>query len=224
MSIRKIIDLNNGAVAALQQGRHKQALGFLRSAITDLKKRFVLPAPSTTIQSNAPSSALIVSSAGLDNNGHPSPFKVDQEQNKPSIFSVPLWSEETCTRQQDKTSIFMYSQALILADDDHCKELLIGVVFYNMALVNHARKAVAVIQSRNGDVKASYYWLLMALYSNMAHIYLSRVYSEKLNQCLGNIQSLLAADIVEQVVDAHDYYIFVANSLLQPRIDSAPAA
>jgi hypothetical protein len=238
MSIRKIIDLNNGAVSALQQGRHKEAVGLLRTAITDLKRRFVLPT------SNASSLALIVSSDGKDKDGHSSPIKVDQKQDKHSIFSVPIWSEETCTRQQDKTSIFMYSQALILADDDHCKELLIGVVFYNMALVNHARAietekaslltaalnfygvAVAVTQpqSRNGDVRAPDYWLLLALYSNMAHIHLSRVCYEKLCQCLGYIRSLLAADIAEQVVDADDYYFFVANSLLEIRVHSAPAA
>ncbi len=158
------------------------------------------------------------------------------------MFSVPLWSEEICTRQQDKTSIFMYSKALILSDDDHCKEFLIGVVFYNMALVNHARAietekasllttalnfydmAVAITQSRDVDVGAFDYWLLLALYSNLAHIYLSRVCSEKLCQCLEGIRSLLAADKAEQVIDANDYYFFVANSLLQIRVDYAPAA
>jgi hypothetical protein len=241
MSIRMIIDLNNGAVSALQKGRHKEAVGLLQKAITDAKKLFVLPAPSIAVQSNAPASALVASDV-RDNDGQTSPIEVDMEQDKPSIFSVPLWSEETCTRQQDKTSIFMYSQALILADDDHCKELLIGVVFYNMALANHARAietekaslltaalnfygmAVAITQSRNGDDRASGYWLLLALYSNMAHIHLSRVCSDKLCQCLGNIRSLLAEDEAEQVIDADDYSFFLANSMLQMRVDHAPAA
>jgi hypothetical protein len=219
MSTLKITDLNNGAVSALQQGRHKDAVCLLRTALADLKKRFVVPATSSTIQPNASS------------------------QDKPSIFSAPIWSEETSTQQQDKTSIFMYSQALILADDeDHCKELLIGVVFYNMALVNHARAietgkaslltaalnfygmAVAVTQSRNGGVTASDYWLLLAVSNNMAHIYLSQACSERLCQCLENIRSLLATNIAEEVVDASDFYFFVANALLQITVDSAPAA
>jgi hypothetical protein len=237
MSTRDIIDLNNDAVSSLQQGRHYEAVGLLKTAITDLMKLFVLPSLS---------SAQIISSDGRDNDGHTSPIKVDQKQDKPSMFSVPLWSEETCTRQQDKTSIFMYSQALVLADDDHCKEFLIGVVFYNMALVNHARAveiekaslltialnfydmAVTITQSRDDDVGAFDYWLLLALYNNMAHIYLSRVCSEKVRECLGGIRSLLAADkaeqAAEQVIDANDYYFFVANSLLQIRVDYAPAA
>jgi hypothetical protein len=215
----KITDLNNGAVSALQQGRHKDAICLLRTALADLKKRFVVPAPSIAIQPNAPS------------------------EDKPSIFSEPIWSEETSTQQQDKTSIFMYSQALVLADDeDHCKELLIGVVFYNMALVNHARAietgkaslltaalnfygmAVAIAQSRNGGVKASDYWLHLAVSNNMAHIYLSQACSERLCQCLENIRSLLATDIAAEVVDAGDHYFFVANCLLQIRVDYAPAA
>jgi hypothetical protein len=245
MSVRKIIDLNNGAVSTLQHGKHKDAVFLLRTAIADLKERFVVPLPTTsiTMQSSAPSSTLIVSSdSNNEYDGHSSHIKVDQKQDKPFIYSVPVWSEEICTQQQNKTSIFMYSQALILADDDHCKELLIGVVFYNMALVNHARAietgkaslltaalkfygmAVAVTQNRNGGVRVSDYWILLAVYNNMAHIYLSRVCSERLCQCLGNIRFLLAVDITEQVVDAGDYMFFVENSLLEIRVDSAPAA
>jgi hypothetical protein len=218
---QKITDLNNGAVSALQQGRHQDAVCLLRTALVDLKKRFVFAAPSRmiTIQPNGPS------------------------QDKPSIFSESIWSEETSTQQQDETAIFMYSQALILADDeDHCKELLIGVVFYNMALVNHARAietgkaillatalnfygmAVAIIESRNGGVTASNCWLLLAVSNNMAHIFLSQACSERLCQCLDSIRSLLATNIAVDVVDAGDYCFFVGNSLLQIRVDSAPAA
>jgi hypothetical protein len=223
MSTRNIIDLNNGAVSALQQGRHKEAVGLLRTATTYIKNGFA-------------------SSGGKDNDGQSSPIKIDEEQDMPCLFSVPIWNEETCARHQDKTSIFMYSQALVLGHDDHCKELLTGVVFYNMALVNHARAietekaslltaalnfygmAVAVTQTRKGDSRASDYWLLLALYSNMAHIHMSRLCNEKLSQCLGNVRFLLAKNIAEQVVDADDYYFFLANSLLELRIDFAPAA
>jgi hypothetical protein len=233
MSTRNIIDLNNDAVSSLQQGRHYEAVDLLRTAIADLMKLFVLPSLS---------SAHILSSDGSDNDGHTSPIKVDKKQDKPSMFSVPLWSEETCTRQQDKTSVFMYSQALVLSDDDHCEEFLIGVVFYNMALVNHARAmeteiasllttalnfydmAVTITQSRDDDVGAFDHWLLLALYSNMAHIYLSRLCSKKMRECLGGIRSLLATDKAEHVIDADDYFFFVANSVLQIRVDYAPAA
>jgi hypothetical protein len=203
--------------------KHKEAIGLLRTATTYIKNGFV-------------------SSDGKDNDGQSSPIKVDEEQDMPSIFSVRIWNEETCARHQDKTSIFMYSQALVLGHDDHCKELLTGVVFFNMALVNHARgieiekaclltaalnfygMAVAVTQSRNGGVKASDYWLHLAVSNNMAHIYLSQACSERLCQCLENIRSLLATDIAAEVVDAGDHYFFVANCLLQIRVDYAPAA
>jgi hypothetical protein len=254
MNTRKVIDLNNSAVTALQQGRHKKATDFLRAAIADLKDHFVvrsfssetvLPAsrPSVTMQSDAPSSARLVSSNAKDDDVHSSYLEVDQKQDKPSIFSVPFWSEESFPRRQDETSIFMYAQALVLAHTDHCKELLAGVLFYNMALVNHARyierdtssllltatlkfygMAMAVTQSRKGGANASDDWLLLAIYNNMAQIYLSRACSEKLCQCLGNIRTLLDTGRVAQVVDIDDYCFFVTNDMLQLKVVAAPAA
>jgi hypothetical protein len=217
MSTRKVIDLNNSAVTALQQGRDKEAMDLLRAAITDLNGHF-------------------------DDDADSSLIKADMKQAKPSIFSVPLWSEESFPQRQDETSIFMYSQALVLAHADHSKEFIIGVVFYNMALVNHARAferntsslltvalkfygmAVAVTQSRKGGANASDYWLLLALYNNMAQVYLSRASSEKLWQCLGNIRALLDTDRTEQVVDVDDYCFFVTNAMLELRVVAAPAA
>jgi hypothetical protein len=249
MNTRKLIDLNNSAVTALQQGRHNQATDLLRAAIRDLKDHLivrsfssetVLPNPSIVMQSDAPSSATLASSIGTDDDEHSSRIEVDQKQ---VIFGVPLWSEDSFPRRQDETSIFMYAQALVLAHTDHCKELLAGVLFYNMALVNHARyierdtssllltaalkfygMAMAVTQSRKGGANASDDWLLLAIYNNMAQIYLSRACSEKLCQCLGNIRTLLDTGRVAQVVDIDDYCFFVTNDMLQLKVVAAPAA
>jgi tetratricopeptide (TPR) repeat protein len=252
MNTSKVIDLNNHAVAHLQQGRHKEALDLLRAAIADLKDNIVvrsscsspetaLPNPSATM-SVAPSSARLVSSNGKYDDDLSSHMEVDQNQDKPSIFSVPLWTEESFTRRQDETSIFMYAQAFLLAHTDHSDELLIGVVLYNMALVNHARSiekdssshltvalkyygmAAAITQSRNGGVNASDYWLLLALYNNMAQIYLSQVCSEKLCLCLGSIRTFLDAERSEEVVDLDDYSFFLTNAMLQLKVVAAPAA
>jgi hypothetical protein len=252
MNTHKIlIGLNNRAVASLQQGRHKEALDLLRAAMADLKDQFVvrsfssetvLPNPSVTM-SEVASSTRLVSSNEKDYDEHSSHMEVeDQKQDKPSIFSVPLWTEDSSTRRQGDTSIFMYAQALVLAHTDHCKELLAGVVFYNMALVNHDRAiernasslltialkfygmAVAVTQSRDGGANASDSWLLLALYTNMAQIYLSQVCSEKLCLCLGNIRTLLDTDRVEHVIDGDDYSFFLANAMLQLRVVASPAA
>jgi hypothetical protein len=253
MNAHKLIDLNNCAVASLQEGRHNEALDLLKAAIADLKENFVvrpfssetkLPNPSV-IMPDAPSSAVLASCDEKDDPGHSSHMEVDQKQGKPSIFSVPLWTEESFTRrQQEETSIFMYSKALVLVHTDHCEGLLIGVVLYNMALVKHARAierntsslltvalkfygmaVVAVTQSRNGGANASDDWLLLALYTNMAHIYLSQACSEKLCQCLGNIRTLLDADRAEQVVDVDGYSFFLINVMLQfLKVVAAPAA
>jgi hypothetical protein len=94
--------------------------------------------------------------------------------------------------------------------------LTVALKFYGMA--------VAVTQSRKGGANASDYWLLLALYNNMAQVYLSRASSEKLCQCLGNIRALLDTDRTEQVVDVDDYCFFVTNAMLELRVVAAPVA
>jgi hypothetical protein len=252
MNTRKFIDLNNRAVTSLQQGRHKEAIDLLRTAITDISDNAIvrnfssetgLPDPSVTMP-GAPSSATLVSSNEKDADKHSSHIEADQKQDKTSIFSVPLWTaEESFPRRQDETSIFMYSEALVLVHTDHyCKELIIGVILYNMALANHARAierntsspltvalklygmALAATQCRKGGINASDYWLLLALYNNMAQIYLSRACSDKLSQCLGSMHTLLAANRADQAVDVDAYAFFFANAMLELRVVAAPAA
>jgi hypothetical protein len=193
--------------------------------------------------SDVPSSATLVSRNEKDAEDHSSHMEVeDQKQDKPSKFSVPLWTEESFPRRQDETSIFMYAQALLLAHADHSKESILGVVFYNMALVNHARAiernassrqvaalkfygiAVAVTQHRNCDITSSDSWLLLAIYNNMAQIYLSRACYDDLCICLGSIRTLLASERAEEVVDDDDYFFFLTNTMLQLRVVAAPAA
>jgi hypothetical protein len=256
MNTRNLIDLNNRAVTSLLQGRHKEAMALLRTAITDCNDSVAdrnfssetgLPNPSVAMPDvPSPSSTTLVSSNEKDDDEHSSShIEVDQKQDKTSIFSVPLWTadtEESFPRRQDETSIFMYAEALVLVYTDHYKRLLIGVLLYNMALVHHARgiernasnlltaalkfysMAVNVTQCRNDGIIASDYWLLLAIYNNMAQLYLSRANSDKLCQCLGNIQTLLAANRVEQVVDVDAYAFFLTNAMLELRVVAAVAA
>jgi hypothetical protein len=251
MNTRKFIDLNNRAVTSLQQGRHKEAIDLLKTVITDFNDNFIdhnllsetdLPNPSATML-DVPSSATLVSSKEKDADENFSHIAVDQQaQAKTSICSVPLWSAEESSSRQDETSIFMYSEAFVLVHTDHCKELPLGVILYNMALVNHARAierntsspltvalklygmALAVTQCRKGGIYGSDYWLLLALYSNMAQIYLSRACSDKLSQCLGSMHTLLAANRADQAVDVDAYAFFFANAMLELRVVAAPAA
>jgi hypothetical protein len=252
MNTRKFINLNNHAVTFLQEGRHKEAIDLLRTAITELGDNAIvrnfssepgLPDPSVTMP-DASSSAPLVSTNEKDADEHSSHIKADQQaQAKASICSVPLWTAEESSPRQDETSIFMYSEALVLVHTDHsCNELIIGVILYNMALANHTRAietntsnpltlalklygmALAVTQCRKGGTYGSDYWLLLALYSNMAQIYLSRACSDKLSQCLGNTRTLLAAIRAEQAVDVDAYAFFFANAMLELRVVAAPAA
>jgi hypothetical protein len=250
MNSSKIIDLNNNAVDVLRQGRHKQATDLLRRAIADLKTHFVVhnqevgASESSVNMQLAASSSSTSASFNDDDDGDNSSFiDVDQRQGKRAILSVPLWTKESVARKHDKSLIFVYAQALMLADIEHRREVLIGVVLYNMALANHARAietkksallavalkfygmAVAIVQGQyDDDVKSSSHWLLLALYNNMAQIHLTYASSEKLRKCLWNIDTLLAADRIEQVVDDDDYAFFSTNAMLQLRVVASPAA
>jgi hypothetical protein len=169
--------------------------------------------------------------------------------NASELFSVSHFGLKNQSHEKnDKSLVFVYAQALVLAHIDHHREVLIGVVLYNIALTNHARaieknkssfllvalklysmavaivKAAVVKDQNDDDVKSSSYLLLFALYNNMAQIYLTCASSEKLRQCLGNINALLHVDRIEQVIDDDDYAFFATNAMLQLRVVASPAA
>jgi hypothetical protein len=247
MNSSKMIDDNNTAVAFLRQGKHKQATDLLRTVIADLKNHFVahnqsvgFSESSFAMESDASSSS---SSASFNDNDNFPFIDVDQQQCKRSVLSVPLWSDESVARKNDESLIFLYAQAFVLANIDHRREVLIGVVLYNMALAKHARAietnrssllmvalkmygmAVAVVKGQTDlGVKSSSYLLLLALYNNMAQISLSCAAAEKLRQCLRNIEALLHVDRIEQVIDEEDYAFFATNAMLQLSVAASPAA
>jgi hypothetical protein len=241
MNTCNTVDRNNRAIVLLRQGKHKQAAALLRTVIADLKDRFVVheQGPPSSLGTDAASSSACTSVNGEGDDEDYSSMK----QDKPSIISVPLWTEESLEQKDDKTLIFMYAQALVLARVDHCKETLTAVVLYNMALANHARAiekhtssdltvalkfyglAVAIIQGQNDvGVNAFTHWLLLALYSNMAQIYFSQACSGKLRHCLGNIRALLASDRIGQVVGGEDYAFFWTNTIFEVSAVAASAA
>jgi hypothetical protein len=252
MNMRKVVDLNNSAVASLQQGRHKEAAALLRTAIADFKDLVqqgpLFSSSSKTVVSESSvekNSGACTSFNSTDDDAHSPSIKVDQKQDRPAILSVPLWTEESFAQKQkhDTNLIFVYAQAVVLAQVEHCAEVVIAVVLYNMALSSHAwagerdtssllavalkfySMAVGILKDQDAvDANASTDWLLLALYNNMAQIYLSQVCSEKLRFCLGNMQVLLAADRIRQVIDGDDYAFFLTNALLTLRVVAAPAA
>jgi hypothetical protein len=261
MSICKIIELNNRAVTSLQRGFHKEASALLRDAIADLMDRFsacqqscsfspetVNSVSSMEMQVDTPPtsspSSPPLSFDGEDSHGLSSCNKIEQKQDKPSILSVPLWTDASFAQSQDETLFFMYGRALVLAHTKHSKETLTGVILFNMALVIHARaiergtitllstalkfygKAAAEMKNYNAT-SACDHWILLAIYNNMAQIYLSRSSScsQELCMCLSNIGALLASENIANVVDDDDYYFFFRNATLHKvKLVAAPAA
>jgi hypothetical protein len=237
-----VVDLNNRAIALMIQGNPKQAAALLRTAITNLKDHFVVREHGPRFSSSAETVDSESSSDEMDSDA-PSFIKVNRRQDEQAILSVPIWTEESFAQKDDKTLIFLYGQALVLARTEHCKEKLIAVVLYNAALANHAwaiesdtssllavalkfyGMAVAILNGQTDvDVNTSTYWVLLALYNNMAQIYLSQACSGKLRSCLGNIRALLAADRTGQAIDGDDYSFFLTNAMLELSVVASPAA
>jgi hypothetical protein len=242
MKLSEVIEMNNNAIAVLRLGRYKQAIDLLRTAIAGLKNCVVehneeMDFSESSVKKKGDLSPSSSSSASSNDDE-----MVDQTQGTPAIFSVQLWTEDSFAQKHDNSLIFVYAKALVLAPVDHHRRVLIGVVLYNMALANHARAiekeksgllmvalkfygmAVAALVRGQPDVDASSYWLLLALYNNMAQIYMSYSSSERLQQCLAIIDDLLAADKIEQVLDVDDHAFFLTNAILQLRVVAAPAA
>jgi hypothetical protein len=259
MNICKIIEKNNRAVASLQRGCHMEAYALLRVAIADLMDRFsthqqscsfspetVDSVSSIEMQVDTPSpSSPLLSFHGEDGNVKSPSSKIEQQQDTPSILSVPLWTDVFVAQSKDETLVFMYGRAFVLAPTKHSKDILTGVVLFNMALVMHALaiergtitllltalklygKAAAVIQNYNAANACDHCWILLALYNNMAQIYLSRYRSrsQELCTCLNNIDALLASESIANIVDDDDYYFFFTNAMLyKVKFVAAPAA
>jgi hypothetical protein len=168
MSYLQVIETNNSAVAAMQQGRAKESIDLLREAIANLKDHFLLnrspvsfPAPSSCgtplphrrrelpcVGSDSSISVLPVASSfssSLSFNDEVddcfSAMEINDKQDQPSLRSVPVYTNTSShfPTKEDNALVLLYNRAIIVLPDAQGRELLTGVALYNMALVNHCR-------------------------------------------------------------------------------------
>jgi hypothetical protein len=162
---------------------------------------------------------------------------VERDQQSVLSFQVP-----TSSLSQDVPLILNYSRALTVFDDVQDKDLLTGVVLYNMALVNHCRaiefgissllsialnlyKIAASVLERFSDVDASNELVLLALYNNMAQIHAYQWSSNEVGVCIDKIRMLLSTISSESFIDQEDFHFFSVNALLHVEdMNLAPAA
>jgi hypothetical protein len=263
MPASKVVALNNSAVASLLSGRPKRALALLSKATAILKDHFAdteAPCPrsspnetplphrgyklprfvsesSPQHQSN-PSSP--TSSPTCNGEGDECAMEMDVEQDQPSVLSFQV---RTSSLSQDVPLILNYSRALTVCEDVEDKDLLTGVVLYNMALVNHCRAiqlgissllsialnlykiAATVLERNTGDVDASNELVLLALYNNMAQIHACQWSSQDVRVCIDKIRMLLSTVSAESFIDEEDFHFFSVNTLLHVEdMNLAPAA
>jgi hypothetical protein len=255
-----VIKLNNSAVAAMQQGRARESVELLREAIANLKNHFVLSRSPLSFPSSGGtplphrrprlvSDASIEPHSDLTNDEEDDCFsamEIDDKQNQPSLLSVPvhaMTSSHFSTKEDDALVLF-YNRAIIISPSEQDKELLTGVVLYNMALVNHCRaikrntsrlltaalniyEMAAASMQNSKDQSGTGDLLQMAIYNNLAQIHSIRFSTEDMFECLSNTRTFLAAttDERENLVDDDDSNFFFMNTMLKSEeLTLAPAA
>jgi hypothetical protein len=163
MNSFQVIEINNSAVAAMQQGRAKESIELLREAIANLKNHFLInkssplsfPSYRGTPLPHRPRAVsdssietppdLSSSSSSLSFNDEEddyfSAMEIDAKQDQPSLRSVPVYAKTPShfSTKEDDAVFLLYSRAIIVFPDEQDKELLTGVALYNMALANHCR-------------------------------------------------------------------------------------
>jgi hypothetical protein len=264
MLASKVVALNNSAVTSLLRGRPKKALALLSAATAILKDfadtktpcsrssynetplphrqsqlpRLISQASTQQHQSNLSSSPYSLSSDD-EGNEYTSDMEINVEQDQPSVFSFQV---RTSSLSQDVPLILSYSRAFAIVDVED-KDLLTGVVLYNMALVNHCRaiefgissllsnslnlyKMAAAVLERSSDVDASNELVLLALYNNMAHIHAYQWSSPEVRVCIDNIRMLLSTvSAKKSFIGQEDFHFFCGNTMLHVEdINIAPAA
>jgi hypothetical protein len=267
MPASKVVALNNSAVTSLLRGRPKKALALLSAATAILKDhfagtnvqersrssfnetplphrqsqlpRFISKASTQQHQSNLSSSPYSLPSDD-EGNEYSSAMEINAEQDQPSVLSFRV---RTSSLSQDVPLILNYSRALAIVDGVEDKDLLAGVVLYNMALVNHCRaielgissllsnslslyKMAASVLERSSDVDASNELVLLALYNNMAQIHAYQWSSPEVRVCVDNIRILLSTVSAEKsFVSQEDFRFFCVSTMLHVEdINIAPAA
>jgi hypothetical protein len=166
MSYLQVIETNNSAVAAMQEGRAKESIELLREAIANLKDHFLLnrsplsfppsscgtPLPHRRRELPCVGSDSSVSGLSSLSSFSPSIYpndkvddylsamKVDAKQDQP-LLSVPVRTNTSShfLTKEDDALVLLYNRAIIVQPDTQGRELLTGVALYNMALVNHCR-------------------------------------------------------------------------------------
>jgi hypothetical protein len=266
MSASKVVALNNSAVTSLLSGRPKEALALLSKATGILKDHVgftKVPCPRSSPNETLPPhrqselprfvsetsskhhSDLSLSTSSPtcngegEGDGNSSTMEMDAEQDQPSVLSFQV---RTSSLSQDVPLILNYSRALTVFDDVEDKDLLTGVVLYNMALVNHCRaielgissllsialnlyKIAASVLERFSGVDASNELVLLALYNNMAQIHACQWSSQEVRECIDNIRILLSTVSADSFINQEDYQFFSVNTLLRVEdMNLAPAA
>jgi hypothetical protein len=238
MDLGLVTNLNNRGVALLQEGKSKEAFHLLRSALTgamDQIDSLTCP-PSQTIQGDQEGNSDLPSSG----------FETYAFDNS-TIF---LQSTPALTNMKDaqknhffdeSSALAMFDRALLVNSPCEDKQMLFGLILYNMALIVHIyakdsnglSKALGLYNSSLEIVQNCYFQpprlLLLALHNNSAQIHSHNCCNPETGRSLQELDQLLATEQHGASIKQEDFAIFHLNVVLllyrsQYSTSSAPAA
>lgn len=225
-----IVAMNYSAVALLCQGKHGEALNMLGQALHSIRDRVdgtmmeVEGAPATVTCSL---SSLPIAK-GLDDDSSSSAHNLFCFYNRAFVFPDTSTSS-TISKQMDYSKVILFNMALTL----HHKGL-VSTSGCDKTTTQYLQKALSIyktivaLQCKKATSSTSSFinTLLMAVYSNMGHIYSHFFARQEAIQCRYMINAMLLQSSSRRNMSSEDYVVFFLNTdaTSSLKMDWAPAA
>jgi tetratricopeptide (TPR) repeat protein len=216
MAHQPVSELNNTAIAFMQQGYYEHAIENLTIAVM-----LLLHSDKTPF------------AAG---------FRRDAVLARKQLHRVKIVASATTTHETQITLGSMYSRAFLLVNspaNDINYNLLVGVVLYNLALLNHLcginqskkcglakalklyESVLSVIQQQPTGIDM--YHLTLAVTQNMGQIHSYLFHRNEAMACFECLRQLLSND--NQLIPEDDFAMFFVSAMFQANeLHLAPAA
>jgi hypothetical protein len=243
MNLSLASNLNNLAIARLQQGKSVEALHLLHSAISDLKNQIDARKP---FDRKKEQQIAVVEchdnrcKQGQHNDDFPCTSNSSGiQESKICLQKTPGLTDMVNVKLLGQSAITIFDHALLVERPGEDEEILIAVVFYNWALVEHIladdtrglsralfryKLSFAVIRKSTSPFPLQVCLLIGALYNNMAQIYSQNSCALETGRCMQCLVELVASEKASAFIDHEDQTLFYLNALVKLNANAASAA
>jgi hypothetical protein len=244
MNLSIASNLNNLAIARLQQGKSVEALHLLHSALSDLKNQID---PRKPFDHKKEQQIAVVEchdnrcKQGQQNDDFPCTSNSSGiQESKICLQKTPGLTDMVNVKLLGQSAITLFDHALLVESPGEDEEILIAVVLYNWALVEHIfaaddtrglsralfryKLSFAVIRKSTSPLPPQVCLLIGALYNNMAHIYSLNSCALETGRCMQRLVGLVASEEASAFLDHEDQTLFYLNALVELNANAASAA